>query len=82
MSGQDEFDYTEMAEKTAAVLKGLEAGLEKVRSMSAHGPDEAIRKNIRINLLEEEIMEQKSLYRLFRRRAQEKKQDVSPDLPV
>ncbi len=74
MQKRFEFDYAKMAGQTAAVLKSLEAGLDKVRSTPVHGMEERTRQNSRINLLEEEIMEQRALLRLFRQRARDRGQ--------
>ncbi len=76
MQKRFEFDYAKMAEQTATVLKSLETGLEKVRLAPVHGMEERVRQNNRINLLEEEIMEQRALLRLFRQRARDRGQSL------
>ncbi len=76
MCVRDEFDYAGMAEQTSAVLKRLEAGLERVRAVPVRGMEDQIRQNTRINLLEEEILEQKALLRLFLQRARERGQST------
>lgn len=74
MSGRGEFDYAGMAGETEAALRKLEEGLARVKSERPREMDGQLRKNTRINLLEEEIMEQRSLLRLFRQRARERGQ--------
>lgn len=68
-----EFDYSAMAEETLERVSALEKGLTKLKSQAPAVPFPGSLIHSRILLLEEELMEQRSLYKLFCRKAEERR---------
>lgn len=67
----EEFDYSAMAERARIEAEHIKAGLEAMKQRGPVGLDD----RAQILLLEEEYMEQCSLYRLFCRKAEERRKD-------
>lgn len=66
------FDYSAMAEETLERIATLEKGLARLKSWDPAVPSSRNLIHSRILLLEEELMEQRSLYKLFCRKAKER----------
>lgn len=64
----EEFDYRKMAEDCAVNIKKLEAAIKRLKGKPGALNDDATRL-----LLEEELMENRALYKKFLRKAEERK---------
>lgn len=72
--GFESFDYALMAEEALARVHNLEAGIAKLKAKPVRGMRETLQRYAGLQLLEDELLEQKALYRLFRQRAQDRGQ--------
>lgn len=67
-------DYAVMARETAKVVEDLEAGIKRAKAAPVRGMQEIMARNAMVMTLEDELMEQRSLYDLFCRKAEERRQ--------
>ncbi len=72
----EEFDYAKMAAEALERVDMLKAELDALRAAPAHGFEEALCKNSRIHLKEDQLMEHRSAYRFFAQRAKERGQSL------
>lgn len=73
-SHAEAYDYAAMAREKAQVVEALEAGIKKAKAEPVRGMQEIMARNAMVMTLEEELMEQRSLYDLFCRKAEERRQ--------
>lgn len=73
-SHAEAYDYAAMAREKAQVVEALEAGIKKAKAEPVRGMQEIMAQNVKVMLLEEELVEQRSLYDLFCRKAKERRQ--------
>jgi len=73
----EEFDYSAMAAAALDRISALEKGLAKLKRQTPAAPFPGSLIHSRILLLEEELMEQRSLYKLFCRKAEERSKDAT-----